>query len=116
MIYLCIPQYKIFTSSFRFEKIDMGQRRKRFIVSKQSKLGDDKKRAKIQAHFWSEVGAVEHISLPRLKDAIRKELNLNEDRQVQAQVDLMQTEQRIRIESKVKIWIKQPQMRYSRST
>ena len=85
-------------------------------MGKQLKLGDIKKREKIQAHFWSEVGAAEHISLPRLEDAIRKEFNLDDDRLIQAQVDLMQTEQRIRIESKIKVWIKQPQshfMKYS---
>jgi hypothetical protein len=42
-----------------------------------------------------------------MKDAIRKEFNLDDDRLIQAQIDLMQTEQKIRIESKVKIWIKQ---------
>jgi hypothetical protein len=78
-------------------------------MGKQLKLGDIKKREKIQRRFWNEVGAVEHISLPRLEDAIRKEFNLHNDRQVQAQVDLMQTEQRIRIESRVKVWIRQPQ-------
>jgi hypothetical protein len=78
-------------------------------VSKHQKLVDAIRRAKIQAHFWNEVGAAEHISLPRLKDAIRKEFNLDDERLVQTQVDLMQTEQRIRIESRVKIWIKQPQ-------
>ena len=77
-------------------------------MSKHSKPVDVKKRAEIQAHFWSEVGAVEHISLPRLKNAIRKEFNLDDDRLVQAQVQLMQSEQRIRVESRVKVWIKQP--------
>lgn len=80
-----------------------------FVVSKPSNLGGAKKRAKIQAHFWSEVGAIEHISLPRLKDAIRREFKIEDDRLVQAQVNLMQTEQRIRIESRVKVWIRQPQ-------
>jgi hypothetical protein len=78
-------------------------------VTKHPKLTDARRRAKIQSHFWYEVGDAEHISLPRLKDAIRKEFNLADERLVQTQVDLMQTEQRIRIESRVKIWIKQPQ-------
>jgi hypothetical protein len=78
-------------------------------VSKHPKFADARRRAKIQAHFWNEVGAAEHISLPRLKDAIRKEFNINDERLVQRQVDLMRTEQRIMIESRVKIWIKQPQ-------
>jgi hypothetical protein len=77
-------------------------------VTKHQKLDDAMKRAKIQAHFWNEVGAAEHISLPKLKDAIQREFNVDDDRLVQAQVELMQTEQRIRIESKVKVWIKQP--------
>jgi hypothetical protein len=75
---------------------------------KRSRLDDPKKREKLQAHFWSEVGAVEHISLPKLKDAITKEFKNRDDRFVQAQIDLMQTESRIRIESNVKVWIKQP--------
>ncbi|MGA3289395.1 MAG: hypothetical protein ABSD42_04055 [Candidatus Bathyarchaeia archaeon] len=67
-----------------------------------------KKREKIQEHFWSIVGSVEHISLPKLEDAIRKEFNCNDDRFIQAQIKLMQTEARIRVQSRVKVWIKQP--------
>jgi hypothetical protein len=67
-----------------------------------------KKREKIQCHFWNEVGSIEHISLPKLKDAVRKEFRYKDDRSVQAQIELMQTEARIRIESKVKVWIKPP--------
>jgi len=78
-------------------------------MTKHSELEERKKRSRIQSHFWSEVGAVEHISLPKLKDAIAKEFNCKDDRFIQAQIDLMQTEARIRIESKVKVWIKQPQ-------
>lgn len=78
-------------------------------MGKHPKLDDVRRRAKIQVQFWNEVGAAEHISLPRLKDAVRKEFNLDDERFVQTQVNLMQTEQRIRIESRVKIWIKQPQ-------
>jgi len=67
-----------------------------------------KKREKIQNHFWNQVGSIEHISLPKLEDALRKEFNCNDDRFIQAQIKLMQTEARIRVESRVKVWIKQP--------
>jgi hypothetical protein len=67
-----------------------------------------KKRENIQNHFWNQVGSVEHISLPKLEDAIRKEFNCNDDRFIQAQIRLMQTEARIRVQSSVKVWIKQP--------
>jgi hypothetical protein len=77
-------------------------------MTKHSELEDLKKREKIQNHFWNEVGAIEHISLPMLKDAIEKEFNYKDDRSVQAQIKLMQTEAKIRIESRVKVWIKQP--------
>lgn len=66
------------------------------------------KREEIQRRFWSQVGSAEHISLPKLKDAIRKEFNFEDDRLIRAQIDLMQSEHRIRIESNVKVWIKQP--------
>ena len=67
-----------------------------------------KKREKIQNRFWNQVGSVEHISLPKLEDAIRKEFNCTDDRFIQAQIKLMQTEARIRVQSRVKVWIKQP--------
>jgi hypothetical protein len=69
---------------------------------------DLKKREKIQNQFWNEVGSVEHVSLPKLKNAVRKEFKFTDDRSVQRQIELMQTEARIRIESKVKVWIKPP--------
>lgn len=75
---------------------------------KNSELEAMKKREKIQDHFWIQVGADEHISLPMLKDAVKRELNCEDDRCVQTQIRLMQTEGRIRIESRVKVWIKQP--------
>jgi hypothetical protein len=78
-------------------------------MTKYSEQEDLKKRERIQRCFWNEVGAVEHISLPKLEDAVRKGFNCKDDRSVQAQIELMQTEQRIRIESRVKVWIKQPQ-------
>ena len=66
-----------------------------------------RKREKIQIYFWNQVGSVEHISLPKLEDAIRKEFDCKDDRFIQAQIRLMQTEARIRVESRVKVWIKQ---------
>jgi hypothetical protein len=77
-------------------------------MTKPSELEDLKKRGKIQNHFWNEVGSIEHISLPKLKNAVKKEFKYKDDRSVQAQIELMQTEARIRIESKVKVWIKPP--------
>ncbi len=73
-----------------------------------SKAGAIKKRAIIQTNFWNEVGSAEHVSLPRLKDTIRRQFNFEDDRLVKAQIDLMQSDQRIRIESNVKVWIKRP--------
>jgi len=67
-----------------------------------------KKREKIQNHFWNQVGSVEHISLPMLENAIKKEFICKDDRFIQTQVKLMQTEARIRVQSRVKVWIKQP--------
>jgi hypothetical protein len=40
-----------------------------------------------------------------LEDAIKKEFNYKNDRCIQSQIHLMQTEARIRVESRVKIWI-----------
>lgn len=66
------------------------------------------KRENVQIHFWNIVGGVEHINLPKLEDALKKELHSSDDREIQAQIRLMQTEGRIRVQSKVKVWIKQP--------
>ena len=70
---------------------------------KTSEAEDVKKREKIQDRFWNEVGCVEHISLPKLEDAVRKEFRHKDERSIQAQIELMQTEARIGIESKVKV-------------
>ncbi len=67
-----------------------------------------KKREKIQNHFWNQVGSNEHISLPMLEDAVKKEFNYKDERAIQTQINLMQTEARIKVESNVKVWIKQP--------
>ena len=80
-------------------------------MTRNSELEALKKREKIQCHFWNEVGAVEHISLPELKKAVEREFNREDDRFVLAQIKRMQTEARLRIESKVKEWIKKPQSR-----
>jgi hypothetical protein len=77
-------------------------------MAKHSDVESLKKREKIQNHFWNQVGSKEHISLPMLEDAIKKEFNYKDDRAIQAQINLMQTEARIRVESRVKVWIKQP--------
>ncbi len=65
-------------------------------------------RQKVQVYFWNIVGSAEHINLPKLEDAIRKEFNTQDDRFIQAQINLMQTEARIRVENRVKVWIRQP--------
>jgi hypothetical protein len=67
-----------------------------------------KKREKIQNRFWNIVDAAEHINLPKLENALKKEFNTTDDRIIQAQIRLMQTEARIKIQNNVKIWIKQP--------
>ena len=77
-------------------------------MSTHSEIEALKKREKIQIHFWNQVDSVEHISLPKLEDAIRKEFDCKDDRCIQAQIRLMQTEARIRVQSRVKVWIKQP--------
>ena len=78
-------------------------------MTKHSELENLKKRAEIQCYFWDEVGVVEHISLPRLKNKVKREFKCNDDRFIQAQIKLMQTEARIRIESRAKVWIKPPE-------
>jgi hypothetical protein len=67
------------------------------------------KRLQIQRHFYGIVGSVEHINIPKLQDAIRKEFHTADSRIVEAQIRLMQTEGKIRVEEKSKVWIKQPE-------
>ncbi len=69
------------------------------------------KRRNVQVHFWNIVGVVEHISLPKLEDVVKKEFNCIDDRFVQAQIKLMQTESMIRVQNRVKVWINQPNKR-----
>jgi hypothetical protein len=75
---------------------------------KRSDIGAQKRRERIQVLFWNIVGEVEHITIPKLEDAVKKEFNTTDDRFIQAQIKLMQNESRIRVQSKVKVWIKQP--------
>jgi hypothetical protein len=78
-------------------------------MTQNSEVENQKKGEKIQNHFWNIVGADEHISLPMLNDAVKKEFEYKDDRSVQTQIKLMQTEAKIRIQSRVKVWIKEPQ-------
>jgi hypothetical protein len=78
------------------------------LMAKASDKDAQKKRQNVQVHFWNIVGVVEHISLPKLEDSVKKEFNCVDDRFVQAQIKLMQTESRIRVQSRVKVWINQP--------
>ena len=71
-------------------------------MSKNSEVKDRKKREKIQIHFWNIVGVVEHINIPKLEDAIRKEFKTDDDRFIQTQINLMQTEAKIRVQRKNK--------------
>lgn len=69
-----------------------------------------RKREKVQRYFWGIVGSAEHINMPKLEDALIKEFNSEDDRLIQAQIRLMQTEARIKVQSRVKVWIKQPNL------
>ncbi len=77
-------------------------------MTKKSTLEAQKKRENIQRHFWGIVGSQEHINIPKLEDAIRKEFRRSDDRFVEEQVKRMQTEGRIKVQEKIKVWIKQP--------
>ncbi|MCL2360108.1 MAG: hypothetical protein LBH74_03450 [Nitrososphaerota archaeon] len=71
-------------------------------------LADQKKRANVQTYFWNIVGSAEHINIPKLEDALRKEFPLADARLIKTQINLMQTEKRIKIQNNVKVWLKQP--------
>ena len=77
-------------------------------MAKYSEAETLKKREKVQRLFWNQVGAVEHINVPKLEDALRKEFKEADDRFIDEQIKLMQTEARIRVQNNVKVWIKQP--------
>jgi hypothetical protein len=66
------------------------------------------KRRKIQTSFWNIVGSAEHINIPKLEDAIKKEFRTTDPRQIKTQITLMQNEGRIKVQNNVKVWIKQP--------
>lgn len=78
-------------------------------MNKPSNLETEKKRQKVQAYFWDIVGTVEHINVPKLEDALRKEFRTQNQRFIELQIRLMQTEGRIRVQSNVKVWINQPE-------
>jgi hypothetical protein len=77
-------------------------------MTKSSDAETKKRRENIQRHFWSIVGSAEHINVPKLEDAIRREFRTSDPRFIEAQVGLMQTEGRIRVQEKAKVWIRQP--------
>jgi len=76
-----------------------------------TKKSSDKarKRKAIQTVFWSQVGAAEHINMPKLEAAIKKEFRTDNGRRIKEQVHLMQTEGRIRIQNKSKVWVRAPE-------
>ncbi len=71
-------------------------------------LDAQKKRQTIQVYFWGIVGSAEHINIPKLKAALKKEFLTADNRFIEAQIRLMQTEGRIKVQNNVKVWIKQP--------
>ncbi len=77
-------------------------------VNKKGDFEAQKKRQRIQIYFWNIVGSVEHINIPKLEAALRKEFPNTEDRFIQSQVALMQTEGKIKVQNQVKVWIKPP--------
>ena len=44
-------------------------------MGKDSDIRSAKTRRKVQQYFWNIVGSVEHINLPKLEDAIKKEFS-----------------------------------------
>jgi hypothetical protein len=78
-------------------------------MQKLSQAEAAKKRLKIQQHFWNIVGSIEHINIPKLQDAIRKEFHTQDSRLIDTQIMLMQTEGKIKVQAKNKVWIKQPE-------
>ena len=77
-------------------------------MTKVADVETQKKRQKVQVYFWNIVGAVEHINVPKLEDSIKKEFHTADERFVESQIRLMQTEGRIKVQNNVKVWIKQP--------
>ena len=62
-------------------------------MTKQAEPEDLKKRERIQKHFWDEVGAVEHISLPELENAVKREFKCKDDRTIKTQIELCKQRQ-----------------------
>jgi hypothetical protein len=79
-------------------------------MAKTTAQQEEKKRLKVQVTFWNVVGLAEHINLPKLEDALKKEFHTDDDRLIEAQIRLMKNEGRIKVESNAKVWIKQPPM------
>jgi hypothetical protein len=67
-----------------------------------------RRRRNVQDYFWCIVGSAEHINIPKLKDALKKEFQTADSRFIEAQIRLMQTEGRIKVQNNVKVWIRQP--------
>lgn len=68
-----------------------------------------RRRMRIQAKFWSQVGSAEHINMPKLEDAVRREFHTEDGRLVERQVALMKSEGRVRVQEKAKVWVNQPE-------
>jgi hypothetical protein len=81
-------------------------------MPQETNLESAKGRHEVQVYFWNIVGSVEHINLPKLKDALRKKFHTSNDRFIDFQVRLMQTEGRIRVQNNAKVWIKQPNLSF----
>lgn len=77
-------------------------------ITKHSEREIQKKREKMQRRFWNEVNAAEPISIPELENAVEKEFRFKDDKCIQVQIALLQTEARIRTESKAEVWIGSP--------
>ena len=71
-------------------------------------IENEHKRLKIQQYFFEIVGTSEHINIPKLEAVVRKEFKCNDDRFVRTQIELLQTEGRIKIQNNAKVWIKLP--------
>ena len=72
-------------------------------MTSQTEIEAIKQREKIQLNFWDIVGSAEHINLPKLEDAVKKAFSTSDDRLIQVQIRLMQTEGRIKVKDKVKV-------------
>ena len=67
-----------------------------------------RRRENVQNYFWGIVGSAEHINIPKLKDVLKKEFPTADSRFIEAQIRIMQSEGRIKIQNNVKVWIRQP--------